>query len=91
MLLLFLFVGYLNQPLILTLLLFLLGHHDLNGKQKICQEDCLGTVLALIFGMTFSILDDYLLFGKWIIVMLLRNDQLAHVQIPCSKKTVEYK
>jgi hypothetical protein len=37
--------------------------------------------LQLIFGMTFSNLDDYLLFGKWIIVMVLRNDQRAGVRM----------
>jgi hypothetical protein len=31
--------------------------------------------LQLIFGMTFSNLDDYLLFAKRIIVKVLRNDQ----------------
>jgi hypothetical protein len=30
--------------------------------------------LQLIFGMTFSNLDDYLLFGKRITVMVLRKD-----------------
>ena len=71
-------------------------------KQKICPEDCLGLVLAwtrmrgslmalqLIVGMTFSNLDDYLLFGKQIIVMVLRKDQQAHVQIPSSEKIEEY-
>ena len=72
-------------------------------KQKIRPEDCLGLVLAwtrtwgslmalqLIFGMTFSNLDYYLLFGKRIIVMVLRNDQRASVQIPSSEKIEEYK
>jgi hypothetical protein len=36
--------------------------------------------------MTYSNLDDYLLFGKRIIVMLLKNDDRARVQIPCSEK-----
>jgi hypothetical protein len=72
-------------------------------KQKIRPEDCLGLVLAwtrtrgslmalqLIFGMTFSNIDYYLLFGKRIIVMVLRNDQRASVQIPSSEKIEEYK
>ena len=47
--------------------------------------------LQLIFGMTFSNLDDYLLFGKRITVMVLRNEQQAHVQIPSSEKIEEYK
>ena len=47
--------------------------------------------LQLIFGMTFSNLDDYLLFGKRIIVMVLRIYQRAHVQIPSSEKIEEYK
>jgi hypothetical protein len=47
--------------------------------------------LQLIFGMTYSNLDDYLLFGKWIIVMLLREDEQAGVQIPSSEKNDEYK
>jgi hypothetical protein len=72
-------------------------------KQKIRPEDCLGLVLAwtrtrgslmalqLIFGMTFSNLDDYLLFAKRIIVKVLRKDQWAHVRIPSSEKIEEYK
>ena len=72
-------------------------------KRKIRPEDCLGLVLAwtrtrgslmalqLIFGMTYSNLDDYLLFGKRIIVMVLRHDDQAAVQIPSSKKIDEYK
>ena len=72
-------------------------------KRKIRPEDCLGLVLAwtrtrgslmalqLIFGMTFSNLDYYLLFGKRVIVMVLRNDQRASVQIPSSEKIEEYK
>ena len=47
--------------------------------------------LQLIFGMTFSNLDDYLLFAKWIIVKVLRKDQRAHVRIPSSEKIEEYK
>jgi hypothetical protein len=45
----------------------------------------------LIFGMTYSNLDDYLLFGKRIIVMVLRHDDQAAVQIPSSEKIDEYK
>ena len=55
-------------------------------KRKIHLENCLGLVLAwtrtrgllialqLICGMTFSNLDEYLLFAKRIIVKVLRND-----------------
>jgi hypothetical protein len=72
-------------------------------KRKIRPEDCLGLVLAwtrtrgllmalqLIFGMTYSNLNDYLLFGKRIIVMVLRHDDRAAVQIPSSEKINEYK
>ena len=72
-------------------------------KRKIRPEDCLGLVLAwtrtrgslmalqLIFGMTYSNLDDYLLFGKRILVMVLGDDQRARVQIPSSEKIEEYK
>ncbi len=45
----------------------------------------------LIFGMTYSNLDDYLLFGKRIIVMVLRHDDRAAVQIPSSENIDEYK
>jgi len=47
--------------------------------------------LQLIFGMTFTNLDNYLLFGKRIIVKVLRKDQRAHVRIPSSEKIEEYK
>ena len=47
--------------------------------------------LQLIFGMTYSNLDDYLLFGKRIIVKVLRNDHRARVRIPSSEKIEEYK
>ncbi len=47
--------------------------------------------LQLIFGMTFTNLDDYLLFVKRIIVKVLRKDQRAHVRIPSSEKIEEYK
>ena len=47
--------------------------------------------LQLIFGMTYSNLDDYLLFGKRILVMMLGDDQQARVQIPSSEKIEEYK
>ena len=72
-------------------------------KRNIRPEDCLGLVLAwtrtrgslmalqLIFGMTYSNLDDYLLFGKRIIVMVLKNDDRARVQIPCSETIDGYK
>ena len=72
-------------------------------ERKIRPEDCLGLVLAwtrtrgslmalqLIFGMTYSNLDDYLLFGKRILVMVLGDDQRARVQIPSSEKIEEYK
>jgi len=72
-------------------------------KRMICPEDGLGLVLAwtrtrgslmalqLIFGMTYSNLDDYLLYGKRIIVKVLRNDPRASVQVPSSEKIAEYK
>jgi len=53
--------------------------------------------LQLIFGMTFSSIDnfssidDYLKFVKRIIVKVLRNDQRAHVRILSSEKIEEYK
>jgi hypothetical protein len=71
--------------------------------QKICPKDGLGLVLAwtrtrgslmvlqLIFGMTYSNLDDYLLFGKRILVRVLYNHPLAWVCVPSSKKIAEYK
>ncbi len=72
-------------------------------KRKIQPEDCLGLVLAwtrtrgslmalqLVFGMTYSNLDDYLLFGKRIIEMVLKNNDRARVLMPCSEKIDEYK
>ena len=66
-------------------------------------EDCLGLVLAwtrtrgslmalqLIFGMTYTNLDEYLLFGKRIIIKVLRNHPMAQVKIPSSEKIAEYK
>jgi hypothetical protein len=72
-------------------------------KRMIYPEDGLGLVLAwtrtrgslmalqLIFGMTYSNLDDYLLYGKRIIVKVLRNDPRASVQVPSSEKIAEYK
>ena len=47
--------------------------------------------LQLIFGMTYSNLDDYLLFAKRILLKVLVNDPRAAVQIPSSKKIEEYK
>jgi hypothetical protein len=47
-------------------------------------------VLQLIFGMTYTNLDDYLLFTKRIIVMVLREHPMAKVQIPSTKKIEEY-
>jgi hypothetical protein len=47
-------------------------------------------VLQLIFGMTFTNLDDYLLFAKRIIVMVLQEHPMAKVQIPSTKKIEEY-
>ncbi len=48
-------------------------------------------VLQLIFGMTYTNLDDYLLFTKRIIVMVLRDHPMAQVRIPSSEKIEEYK
>jgi hypothetical protein len=68
----------------------------------IWPEDGLGLVLAwtrtraslmvlqLIFGMTYTNLDDYLLFAKRIIVMVLQDHPMAEVQIPSTKKIEEY-
>ena len=68
----------------------------------IWPEDGLGLVLAwtrtrgllmvlqLIFGMTYTNLDDYLLFVKRIIVMVLQDHLMAEVQIPSTKKIEEY-
>jgi hypothetical protein len=65
-------------------------------------EDGLGLVLAwtrtrgsliallLIFGMTYTNLDEYLLFAKRIIVMVLWEHPMAKVRIPSSKKIDEY-
>ncbi len=47
-------------------------------------------VLQLIFGMTYTNLDDYLLIVKRIIVMVLRDHPMAEVQIPSTKKIEEY-
>jgi len=71
--------------------------------RNIRPEDCLGLVLAwtrtrgslmalqLIFGMTYTNLDDYLLFVKRILVKVLSDDPWANVQIPSSEKIEEYK
>jgi hypothetical protein len=68
----------------------------------IWPEDGLGLVLAwtrtrgllmvlqLIFGMMYTNLDDYLLFTKRIIVMVLQDHPMAKVQIPSTKKIEEY-
>jgi hypothetical protein len=70
--------------------------------QMIWPEDGLGLVLAwtrtrgslmvlqLIFGMTHTNLDDYLLFAKRIIIMVLGEHPMAEVQIPSTKKIEEY-
>jgi hypothetical protein len=67
----------------------------------IWPEDGLGLVLAwtrtrgllmvlqLIFGMTYTNLNDYLLFTKRIIIMVLRDHPMVKVQIS-SKKIEEY-
>jgi hypothetical protein len=47
--------------------------------------------LELIFAMTYTTLDDYLLFGKQIIVMLLHNSPMAQVRLPSSEKNDEFK
>jgi hypothetical protein len=47
-------------------------------------------VLQLIFGMTYTNLDDYLLFAKRIIVMVLQDHPMAEVRIPSTKKIEEY-
>ena len=66
-------------------------------------EDCLGRVLAwtrtrgslmalqLILGMTYTNLDEYLLFAKRVIVKVLQNHTMARVKIPSSEKIAEYK
>jgi len=71
--------------------------------RNIRPEDCLSLVLAwtrtrgslmalqLIFGMTFTNLDCYLLFAKRILVRVLLDDPRAAVQLPCSEKIEEYK
>ena len=47
--------------------------------------------LQLIFGMTYTNLNEYLLFGKRIIIKVLRNHPMAQVKIPSSEKIAEYK
>ncbi len=47
-------------------------------------------VLQLIFGMTYTNLDDYLLFAKRIIIMVLQDHPMAEVQIPNTEKIEEY-
>jgi hypothetical protein len=74
------------------------------GRPRMIRpEDCLGLVLAwtrtrgslmalqLIFGMTYTNLDEYLLFGKRIIIKVLRGHPMAQVKIPSSEKIAEYK
>jgi hypothetical protein len=46
--------------------------------------------LQLIFGMAYTNLDDYLIFAKRIIVMVLREHPMAKVRIPSSEKIEEY-
>ena len=70
--------------------------------RMIWPEDGLGLVLAwtrtrgslmvlqLIFGMTYTNLNDYLLFVKRIIIMVLQDHPMAEVQIPSTKKIEEY-
>ncbi len=70
--------------------------------RMIRPEDGLGLVLAWtrtrsllmvlqqIFGMTYTNLDDYLLFVKRIIVMVLQDHRTAKVQIPSTEKIEEY-
>jgi hypothetical protein len=73
------------------------------GRPRMIRpEDSLGLVLAwtrtrgllivlqLIFGMTYTNLNDYLLFAKRIIIMVLREHPLAEVQIPSTKKIKNY-
>jgi hypothetical protein len=73
------------------------------GRPRMIRlEDGLGLLLAwtrtrgsmmalqLIFGMAYTNLDDYLLFMKRIIVMVLQEHPMAKVQIPSSKKIEEY-
>jgi hypothetical protein len=48
-------------------------------------------VLQLIFGMMYTNLDDYLLFAKRMIVMVLQDHPMAKVQIPSSEKIEEFK
>jgi hypothetical protein len=47
-------------------------------------------VLQLIFGMTYTNLNNYLLFAKRIIVMVLQDHPMAEVRIPSTKKIEEY-
>ena len=47
--------------------------------------------LQLIFGMTYTNLDGYLLFAKRILVKVLSDDPRANVRIPSSEKIEEYK
>jgi hypothetical protein len=73
------------------------------GKPRMIRpEDGLGLVLAwtrtrgslmvlqLIFGMAYTNLNDYLLFAKRIIIMVLQDPLMAKVRIPSTKKIEEY-
>jgi hypothetical protein len=63
-----------------------------------CPEDGLGLVLAwtrtrgslmvlqLIFGMTYTNLDDYLLFAKRIIVMVLKDHPMPRYKFPAARR-----
>ncbi len=72
------------------------------GRPRIVRpEDGLGLVLAwtrtrgllmvlqLVFGMTYTNLNDYLLFAKRIIVMVSQEHPMAEVQIPSTQKIEE--
>ena len=74
------------------------------GRPRMIRpEDCLGLVLAwtrtrgslmalqLIFGMTYTNLDEHLLFAKRVVIKVLRNHPMARVKIPSSEKIAEYK
>jgi hypothetical protein len=73
------------------------------GRPRMIRpEDSLGLVLAwtrtrgslmvlqLIFGMTYTNLNNYLLFAKRIIIIVLQDHPMAEVQIPSTEKIEEY-